>query len=312
MQLVDLFCGGGGSSSGFHQAGFDTSMAFDLAWHCVKTYNSNFGNVAVQADLSQIRYEPIIKQTGSKPMLVTASPPCEPFTTANVNRLKNPYDRFYNDNTGGLMLHAIRLIADLDPDFFMIENVKGILEGESKQILLEELERVGIDSPYFHTISAPRWGIASHRTRILITNFKISEPNVKERTVMDAIGDLPDPNYPYENEFHKFTPVSPIHQKKMITLPPGEGLIYFRGIGNDLKNYIRLHENRPAPVIMGKSRFIHPIDDRLLTPLEHARLMGFPDSHIYCGTREEIYDVIGEAVPPKITFEIGKQILNQL
>ena len=61
---------------------------------------------------------------------------------------------------------------------------------------------------------------------------------------------------------------------------------------------------------MGKSRFIHPFFDRLLTVFEQGRLMTFPDDYNYVGSIEQIFDIIGEAIPPKITKEIGLQIIK--
>ncbi len=62
MEMVDLFCGGGGSSSGFHQAGFETKYAIDNKWHTTQTFNANFGNIAHQRDISTLRSEVILQE----------------------------------------------------------------------------------------------------------------------------------------------------------------------------------------------------------------------------------------------------------
>lgn len=310
--MVDLFCGGGGSSTGFHQAGFQTTAAIDFEPHCVNTFNQNYPDTAILKDISKLRSEKIIEKSGTEISLVTASPPCEAYTTANENRVKNPFERMYDDEVGRLMIHAIRLISDLDPDYFMMENVMGIYDGDGRELLQEEFHRMGMGDVYFNVVQASDWGVPSQRLRAIITNFKISNPRLPRLSVNDAIGDLPSPNYPDEYDYH-ITPNPTDRQKKKIpNLPQGEGLVHFSGATGQMKNFTRLHGDRAAPVVMGKSKFVHPFEDRLLTPQEHGRLMTFPDNYQYIGTLEQIYDIIGEAVPPKLTFEIGKQLLQYI
>jgi DNA (cytosine-5)-methyltransferase 1 len=63
---------------------------------------------------------------------------------------------------------------------------------------------------------------------------------------------------------------------------------------------------------MGKSSFFHPFEDRLLTPREHARLMTFPDNYKFMGGTTQVYDIIGEAVPPLLTEQIGNQFISNM
>jgi Site-specific DNA methylase len=70
--------------------------------------------------------------------------------------------------------------------------------------------------------------------------------------------------------------------KALFKAKTGQSLIGFYGFDNKVRgNYIRLNFDKPAPVVMGKSRFIHPEENRLLTVREHARLMSFPDNFIF-------------------------------
>lgn len=312
MKLVDLFCGGGGSSRGFHDAGFTSLAAIDQEKFCVDTYNLNFGNVAFQANISKLRSEKILEKNSEKPLIVTASPPCEPFTVANANRVKDTYMRLFDDEIGRLTLHALRLITDLQPEFFLIENVKGIIDGNGRELLTEECERLGLGTPYITVINALDWGVPSNRLRVFISNFKLENPKLKQISVSQAINDLPQPNYPHEFEDHIIVELKEAHKKKIISLNIGEGMVYFRGSGQDYKNYMRLDESAPAPVVMGKSRFVHPFDNRLLSPRENARLMSFPDVHKFVGSIDQIFDMVGEAVPPSITYQIANQIKNKI
>lgn len=311
LNFVDLFSGGGGSSAGYHLAGLKSAFAIDAEYHCVQTYRSNFGNSIVQGDVSKLHSLEILEKIGKDPpFLVNASPPCEPYTTANNRRIKDPYMRMFDDPIGRLMVHAIRIIADLEPEYYMIENVMGILEGQNSALLTEEFERYGLDPPFFNVIEAHEWGVPSRRTRVFISNVKLKSPKLPIRTVRDAIGDLPPPQYPNSFEWHEWVPIPSKFTYKVVGLSEGQGLIYFRGAKRDHKNMIRLSYDKVGEVVMGKSRFVHPTEDRLLTPREHARLMTFPDTHKLIGNLEEVYDIVGEAVPSKITFEIAKQLFD--
>ena len=66
----------------------------------------------------------------------------------------------------------------------------------------------------------------------------------------------------------------------------------------------------PAPTVMGKSRFIHPYENRLLTVREMARLQGFPDDHIFYGSINSQIDQVGEAVPPPLAALIAQELLT--
>ncbi len=311
LKFVDLFSGGGGSSAGYHLAGLKTAFAIDSEYHCVQTYRANFGNVVVQGDVSKLHSYEILEKIGKeRPFLVNASPPCEPYTTANSKRVKDPYMRMFDDPIGRLMVHAIRLIADLEPEYFIVENVMGILEGQNADLIADEFERYGFDRPYFNVIEAHEWGVPSRRTRVFISNVKLKSPRRPLRTVRNAIGDLPPPQYPNEFSWHELVPVPAKFTYKVVGLTEGQGLIFFRGANRDHKNLIRLSYDRVGEVVMGKSRFVHPTEDRLLTPREHARLMTFPDTHQLVGNLEEVYDIVGEAVPSQVTYEIAKQLLS--
>jgi DNA (cytosine-5)-methyltransferase 1 len=63
---------------------------------------------------------------------------------------------------------------------------------------------------------------------------------------------------------------------------------------------------------MGSSRFIHPYEPRLLTVREQARLMGFPDYHVFLGSRDAQYDMVGEAVPPPLARAIAEYVARVL
>lgn len=308
--VVDLFSGGGGFGRGFEEAGFRVALAVDNYPPAAKTYKANFPHTTVVADdIKDFGAAAARKLAGLAPGdvdVVIASPPCEPFTGANPERRQDPLDRLYGDPAGQLFLHAIRVIGELHPKIFIIENVPGLLEPPIKRSIRAELARAGYPRVYFNVLNAEDHGTPSRRTRVFVSNIPLRPPRRRGPAVDEALNGLPPPGaaWPPNHEYPQ--PLSGRHARRVHRLRWGEALIYYRGAGGRrLPNYIRLDPRRPAPTVMGTSRFIHPYEDRLLTVREQARLMGFPDYHVFLGSRDAQYDQVGEAVPPPLAKAIA-------
>lgn len=315
--LADLFSGGGGYARGFAETGrYRITLGVDSFPPAAKTYKANFPQAFFIADdIKEVTARAIRDATGMGRGdfdIVIASPPCEPFTGANPRRKRYPLERLYSDPAGQLFLHAIRLIGELSPRAFVIENVPGILESPIRRAIARELARAGYSRVYFNILRAEDYGTPSTRTRVFVSNLKLSPPKYRPLTVEEALRGLPPPGAPYPPN-HEYPPeVSRRHRRRLHRLRWGEALIMFQGARGKLPNYIRLHPRRPAPTVMGSRRFIHPYEDRLLTVREQARLMGFPDYHIFLGGRDAQYDMVGEAVPPPLSRAIALEVARAL
>jgi len=312
--FIDLFCGAGGFSRGFVEAGYKLLLGLDIDPACVESYSTNFPDaIVVEADIREVHSYDILRRVG-RPDVVIASPPCEAFTKASKDLMEDPLDRLYTDPIGRLTLDAIRMIGDIRPRVFVIENVPGILEPPIRDSIKFELRRYGYDRVYFNVIDAEKLGCPSMRRRVFISNVPIRPKYTGERkTVWDAIGDLPDPRYPNDIPNHEYSQVPPRFEDRVRRLKWGQGMEYF--MGSDQRvfvEYVRLHPYELAPTVMGRSRFIHPFDDRLLTVREQARLMTYPDSHVFCGNRNKQYDQVGESVPPLVSYHVAKMVLGYL
>jgi DNA (cytosine-5)-methyltransferase 1 len=88
----------------------------------------------------------------------------------------------------------------------------------------------------------------------------------------------------------------------------GDYLTMFRSYKGDVPIYIRLNPYDIAPTVLGNSRFIHPFHDRYLTVREQARLMSYPDDHVFIGSKDEQYNQIGESVPVVLSSAIASYI----
>ncbi len=305
MAVVDLFAGAGGFSRGFEMEGFEVAVAVENFRPVAETYKTNFPDTEVIVrDVKLVSGREIESICGDVDVLI-GSPPCEPFTSANARRFPKPEDRLYSDRRGQLTLHFIRLVKELKPKVFVMENVPKILE--LKEALIREFRKAGYEV-HFNILRAENYGNPSKRARVFVSNVKIDpKPEGRKMKVIDAIGDLPDPDGSIPN--HEILLKVPKGKLERIRrLRWGESLVRFEGAGRICTNLTRLHPYRLAPTIMGNSRFVHPFQDRFLTVREHARLMGFPDYHVFLGGKNVQYDMVGEAVPVPLSRAIAKEL----
>ena len=312
--LVDLFSGAGGFSLGFHMVGFKILLGIDNLPAAGRTYKFNFRNVYfLVEDIKDIHSNEILDLIGEKPDVIIGSPPCEPFTPANPKRKKDPLDRLYTDPIGTLVLHFARIVGEIRPKVWVMENVPGIIEGPLKDALKKEFKRIGYPEVYFNVLKAEDYCTPSRRTRVFVSNIRIRPEKCDIKiTVEQALDGLPEPNS-YEPPNHSYSSISERKLKRIRRLRKGEALIYYEGAGRrKLPNLIRLKPDSVAPTVLGSSRFIHPFEDRFLTVREQARLMGYPDKHVFIGGKEEQYNMVGESVPPPLSKAIARVVYKYL
>jgi DNA (cytosine-5)-methyltransferase 1 len=201
---IDLFSGAGGLSLGFEQAGFDVAAAVEIdPIHCA-VHEFNFPHCAILcADASNLRGRDIRQAANldDAPIdVVFGGAPCQGFSLIGKRALDDPRNR--------LPLEFLRLTLDLDANYFVFENVKGLTIGHSRQ-LLEELVAAFEESGYnvllpYRVLNAADLGVPQDRRRLFLIGAKKGmplptyPPNATSRTtVLEAIGDLPDPDdYP--------------------------------------------------------------------------------------------------------------------
>lgn len=315
MRILDLFCGAGGFAHGFLQASprYKIKLAIDNDFRALLTYNSNIITTQVYNKNIQDTHacEILDRLDDQAPDVLISSPPCESFSVANPNRQKSAYNQLYSDETGRLVLDTIRIIIDLEPKVFLMENVTQLASTEMKELILNEFSRSNFESIYFNILEALSFGVPSQRKRVFISNIELKPSiNTSSVSVGEVLHSLPNPNMEMLN--HETITISPKIAKKIPKTPPGGAIVYFKGShGRTFRNYIRLRSNRPSPTIMGKSRFIHPNDSRLCTVREHARLMSFPDNFQFYGPINWQFNQVGESVPPLMAKAVAQQVLTK-
>ena len=316
MKILDLFCGAGGFSFGFAPLSTDIHLAIDIDSSALETYALNNPEARIwQVDIHDLHSIQIEEVLGGLPDIIIASPPCEEFSRANPESQRPAAERIYGDGTARLLLDTIRIIGDLSPRVFVIENVAAILHAGGKEIIQREFERVGIDNVAFNLVRAHQHGIPSKRLRVFISNMRMDLPRKKALTVMESIGNLPalgldaliNPDETSPN--HSLYPLSNDRLKKVRKTRWGQGARHFRvSRTKTLPNWVRLFPDRLSTSINGLSRYIHPYENRILTVREHARLMSYPDSFTFVGAIDSQYNQVGESVPPLISQIIAQEV----
>jgi DNA (cytosine-5)-methyltransferase 1 len=193
-------------SLGFEQAGFDVIAAADVEQINVDTYSRNFPAPSpLRVDLSTTSGERFRNETaiGDKQIdVIFAGPPCQGFSLIGK--------RLRDDPRNLLLYDLARLIAELSPSYFVVENVEGIVLGEAKAALETFLRRVRkagycVVEP-IQVLDAAEFGVPQHRRRVFVLGYKkgLKAPQYPKPlfssngngahpapTVWEAIGDLP-------------------------------------------------------------------------------------------------------------------------
>ncbi len=321
MRVVSFFAGCGGLDLGFRQAGFDVVWANEFEQACQTTYQMNHPSTTfVLDDIRNIDPNSIPDCDG-----FIGGPPCQSWSVGGKQR-------GLDDERGQLFLIYIDLIKVKKPSFFVIENVKGMLDKKFKDIFedfLNRLEIAGYDVTC-SLVDACNYGIPQNRERVFILGFRkdlnvsysfpepfSSEPISQQR----AIGDISEPPNPYVGK-RKLGHYS--DRANHDVLISKFGPFYLRGNRrrgwhqpsftiNATADFTPLHPSSPKMMFYGHENWNFQQDKlseyRRLSIRECARLQTFPDNFVFA--YENIssgYKMIGNAVPPRLAKIIALSI----
>lgn len=196
MKLVDLFCGSGGFSRGAHRAGFSVAAAYDIDPILTSSFERNFPHTTlVLDDITRITGKSITDTVAAPVDGIFGGPPCQGFS--DIGR------RDVNDPRRQLLGHFFRIVGEVGPKFFVMENVKGLAYDDARGVLdaaLATLEgRYTLLGPII--LDAADFGAATRRRRLFVigmrTDLKVemtmadlSPFKRKPATVSDALADL--------------------------------------------------------------------------------------------------------------------------
>ncbi len=339
---ISLFSGAMGLDIGLMNAGIDIRVGQDFDDYCVRTMLAN-GHPGILGDIRSISSNQLLETTGmnaGEPFLICGGPPCQPFSTAG-KRLG------INDPRGSLFRDFVRMIDEIRPRFFVMENVKGLMSATLKDdkgedtntkvldIILDEFKKLNYKTVY-GILDAVNYGVPQFRERFVLigsrdnesiflpipTHFHIHQ-NAAYRwnTLSDAIRDLENVNGECatfsENRLHYLRMVPEGGNWKDLPkdiLQEAMGGAYMSG-GGKVGFYRRLSYTQPCPTVVTSpvqkaTMMCHPKKDRPLSVAEYARIQQFPDNWKFIGTTASKYKQIGNAVPIGLAKAIGEMLIS--
>jgi len=347
LTVLDLFCGAGGLSLGFKQAGFELLGAVDCDTAAAETYRRNLARDCIQLDLD-------LEVGLARATVVTGGPPCQGFSSAGMRRP--------GDTRNSLVAKFAQLIVQVRPEAFVFENVEGFLTAENGIRVLELLDPLLRADYRIHLrkVNAANYGVPQHRKRVIAIGGLGWDPSFPEPShtafgapgallasrhlpltpkLKDALYGLPSPSTspPGSPEGHFYSPLDGIDLERAKALAPGMTMRdlpvrlqhqsyqrrAFRRVmdgtpserrGGAPAGLRRLQPDEPSKAITAgaRSEFLHPWEDRPLTLRECARVQTFPDEFTFVGSPSEQAQLIGNAVPPLFAKAIACSLSEDL
>ena len=294
MDVIDLFSGCGGLSLGFMKEGYTVKKAVEFDEKIANIYMLNHPEVDMIVDDIRNIDQSGVFRSGDADVII-GGPPCQGFSMAG-SRIR---EGFIDDPRNYLFKHYFNVVKTVKPKVFVMENVKGIMTMQNGKIF-EEIQRIFQDAEmldgepyhlYYRIVKAIEFGIPQKRERMIIIGTTID--NVDVEKLWDLT--IEDMKKEYPTYFDKVTVEDAIGNMPSTTAN--------REIANPVAPTITTRFDTPAG-----GRFIHPSENRTLTPREAARIQSFPDDFIFYGNKTTVCKTIGNAVPPKISFFLAKLV----
>lgn len=334
---VSLFSGSGGLDLGLDAVGFDSRFATDvdpyscvsLQWGKSEAARRNKGlferTTVVREDIRALDSSFILEAASlsrGDVALLAGGPPCQAFSVFGKRRGRE-------DDRGMLVYEYLRLLARLEPENFVFENVYGLLSVEGGAVfrdLCQKLEEPKKGLRYTLSVlrmDAANYGVPQYRDRVFIigsrSGKKVPPPDFitgrpetsglfplkRLRTVRDALRGLPPIRSAYPPNHTGRT-----HSDRIITryadMKPGQRDHFTRINKLDL--------DRPSfTIIVGSDKgggkgHVHPVEPREVTPRESARIQTFPDWWAFSGSVRHPIRQVGNAVPPLLAAALGNAL----
>ncbi len=314
LNVLDLFAGAGGFSTGFKQAGFNIVGALEQNISAAKTYAKNHPEtLMIITDIKQVNL------LDSRIDLIIGGPPCQGYTKATCKNKDLRYDD--TDERNLLYKEYIRIVENIKPKAFVMENVPALLtykRGLYFNDIKESLLKLGyyVDA---QELDASDYNVPQKRVRLFIVgiyNRSIPIPTptkasteVSVKTALEQI----NLNIPIRRQKY-------IYHELLTLIPPGgnwedlDDEIKTKYFSKNTPSYMlrRNHPGKPSFTIMGKHGGwvgpYHHEEIRSYSLEEKALLQGFDISYVFEGNHETKKLMIGNAVPPPLAKAIAEMI----
>lgn len=343
---ISFFSGAGGLDIGTQLAGVKVISSLDFDRDSVLTMKKNkFFNHSehILNDINKVKgidYKKIIKQNNPEKLILVGGPPCQPFSKAGY--WKTHENRLGNDDPRNMIGQYLRIIEEIKPDGFILENVESLLHPTNKIAIdgiMEALDKLGY-SFIIYKANGIEFGVPQKRKRVFVIASKKKkikgEPSKTHGSPTEIIHNSNlQPYEPVINWIGKFNDAKYFdkdelslgkYEEDLFNVPPG-------------KNYIALtaRNNYPNPKFIAGKRYwtfllkLHPLEpswtiisqpghyegpfhwtSRRLRLEEIAGIQTFPEDYLFCGSRRSVHKQIGNAVPPLLGKAMIKFLISQI
>ena len=297
MKFIDLFAGCGGMTLGFQNAGFEAVAAFDNWEPAIQVYRANFTHEIHKLDLSNWRENLSILNSYQFDMII-GGPPCQDFSHAGKR----------NEDLGraDLTVNFAQIVAHMKPQWFVMENVDRAVKSQRYRHAGEILRAAGYSLTQ-RVLDANQCGVPQRRKRLFLigessrqtpfccphralASYLDNNLAVKPMTVRDYLGDTLDITHYYRH---------PRNYSRRAVFSVDEPSPTVRGVNRPIPKTYKTHPKDTAPI----SEAVRP-----LTTLERSYLQTFPKSFHFTGSKTDMEQMIGNAVPVKQAEYIARCI----
>ena len=346
--VVDLFCGCGGLSKGFEEAGYNILVGVDFEQSALNpfSYNHN-GAVGLRLDLSEPEsFDAIVDAVDGRLVdIIIGGPPCQGFSLTGPRNIDDQRNKLY--------LAMIETVRRFKPKAFLIENVPGMANlygGAVKEEIIRRFTQMGYKVSC-KIVCAADYGVPQIRKRLVFIGLRDSKVSYEfpvpyrlpdnYLTCEDAISDLPAlvdtlgeevGKYEMEplNDFQKlmrgacttlYNHTAINHKqfvKDVIALVPDGGNYKDlpSGVGESRTFHMawtRLNSKKPARTVdTGHRNLFHYKYNRCPTVRESARIQTFPDDFVFLGNRGQQNKQVGNAVPVLMAKALATKLLDYM
>lgn len=351
LTAFDVFSGCGGLSTGIKQAGFNLLGALEIDEVAASTYSLNHPDVFQKvADVRMVPGKTLLRELGLKKSeldLLAGCSPCQGFSRLRKDGQNDDRNTLVLEFVR--LVEEIRpktIFMENVPGLIKTESGRAIFRQTEQR-----LTQLGYFLDY-DIINVVDYGVPQFRRRFILIGSRlrkrpISIPNrthispqkrstsperLRWNTVRDAIGRVPPigngekhPEIPLHYAARNTPAVlerirlTPHNGGSRNSLPPDFDLECHKKCPKGFKDvYGRMSWDKPCPTLTGsctnisKGRFMHPEQDRGITPYEAALLQTFPDNYRFNGNATHVALQIGNAVPVRLGYIISKRIYESL
>lgn len=326
FEVVSLFAGGGGSSTGYRMAGGKVLAVNEFIDEAVNTYQSNWPNTHIlKGDVRNLTPEEILLSIGKRKGeldILDGSPPCSAFSTAGARDKGWGKEKSYSDskqsNVEDLFFEYIRILDGIQPKVFVAENVSGLAKGVAKGYLNEIIRGLS-ECGYRVTckvLDAQYLGVPQKRARTIFVGIRedLWNESMKGKTHPKPVSAKVTPSIALRDIDHTESELAEADFSSCKVFRFVKGL----KMGQQHQkrfNLVKAHPHKPVNCItatngkLGAGIVFH-WSNRAFTVKETKRLMSVPDDYVLTGTYQQKIERLGRMVAPFMLKAVAENILD--